>query len=224
MSEQSVLELVKDWGYYPFARPHPDSLGYGRLLVAIRRQPTGRHFDPQKLHLRLRDEYGLAKWSTLSWLSPLKGSGHACPGLVTLHDRSGKQVYFFTFGGALEATPGADEMVYELRSPAPILELTSHDETVQDQVASETEELLGEIEVKWGEDEKGFSRRLAEVDPLQFYRAALQSLLYRYEHVHTLEQVYHELHDAICREREWFSEKGQWPAKPSALEHLLAPS
>jgi len=222
MSEKSVLELVKDWGYQLLAKPHPDSLGYGRLLVAILKQPTGRHFDPHSLHLRLRDEYGLVKLRTLSWLAPLEGSGHACPGLITLHDRSNKQVNFFSFGGTLEETLKEGEMVYELRSPAPILELAGRDETVQDQLASETEELLGEIEVKWGADEKGFSRRLAAADPLQFYLAVLQSLLRRYEQAHSLERAYHKLHEALSRERDWFSEKGQWPAKPPTLEELLA--
>lgn len=224
MDEESVLELVKSWGYRPLTKPHPDSLGYGRLLVAIRKQPTEQHFDPQRLHLRLRDEHGLAKWRTLSWLSPLEGSGHVCPCLITLHDRSDKRVYFFTFGGTLEATPGADKTVYELRSPAPILELTGRDETVQDQLASETGELLGEIEVQWKADEKGFSRRLAQVDPAQFYLATLQSLPHRYEHTHALEDTYHELHDALCREREWLAEKGQWPTQSAALEDLLAPA
>jgi hypothetical protein len=224
MSEKSVLELAKNWGYQPLARSHPDSLGYGRLLVAIRKQPTGRHFDPWRMHVRIRDQYGLSRWITSSWLSPLEGSSHVCPGLITLHDRSDKQVYFFAFGGTLEATRGADEVVYELRSPAPILELTGHDETVQDQLASETDVLLGEIEVRWGTDEKGFSRRLAQVDPIQFYLATLQSLPRRYEHAHALEGTYHELHNALCREREWLDEKGQWPVKPTAIEDLLAPA
>jgi hypothetical protein len=225
MDEQSVLELMKDWGYYLLAKPYPDSLGYGRLLVAIRKQPTGEHFDPQRIELHLRDEYGLAVRRILSWLSPLESIAHACPGLITLHDRSDKQVYFFSFGGTLEETPGVDEMVYELRSPAPVLRLTGlDDEAVQDQLASETEELLGEIEVKWGTDEGGFSRRLATVDPLWFYRAVLQSLLRRYERAQPLDRVYHDLHDALCREREWLAEKGQWSAQSSTLEDLLAPA
>ncbi len=92
MIEQSVLELMKNWGYYPLAKPHPGSPAYSGLLVAIRKEPTGKHFDSQTLHLRLRDEYGGARWRILSWLSPLEGVGHVCPGMITLQDRSGKQV------------------------------------------------------------------------------------------------------------------------------------
>jgi hypothetical protein len=163
MDKQSVLELMKDWGYYPLAKPHPDSPGYSGLLVAIRKEPTSKHFDVQMLRLRLRDEHGRAKSRAFIWLSPLEGTGHVCPGAVTLEDRSGKQVDFFTFGGALETTSGPGEIVYSLRSPAPVLELTTPEETVPDQLAIETEELLGRIGVKWGEDEEGFNQRLAEV-------------------------------------------------------------
>jgi hypothetical protein len=223
MSEQSVLELMKDWGYYPLAELHPNSPGYSGLLVAIRKEPTGRHFDPQTLHLRLRDEYGRVRWSSLSWLSPLEGIGHICPGKVTLEDRSGKRVEFFTFGGSLEMTLGPEEMIYSLRSPAPVLELTAPEETVPDQLAAEVEEFLARIEVKWGKNEKGFSQRLAEVDSLQFYLAALGAILYHYDQVHVLEEAHREFFAALCREREWLVEKHVWPTKTLALEDLLAP-
>jgi hypothetical protein len=36
MGEQSLLGLMKDWGYYLLPRSHPDSPGYSGLLVAIR--------------------------------------------------------------------------------------------------------------------------------------------------------------------------------------------
>ena len=224
MNEQRVVELIKNWGYYTLPKPHPDSLGHSGLLVAIRKESTGKHFDPQTLHLRLRDEYSGVRWRALSWLSPLEGPGHVCPGIVTLQDRSGKQVEFFTFGGSLEVTLEPEKMVYSLRSPAPVLELTAPKETVPDQLAAETEELLGRIEVKWGTDEKGFSQRLAEVDSLQFYLATLGSILHHYEQAHILEETYHELFAALQREREWLVEKHLWPAKPSVLEDLLAPN
>jgi hypothetical protein len=223
MNEQSVFELMKNWGYYPLAKPHPGSPGHTGLLVAIRKEPTGKHFDPQMLHLRLRDEYGGAEWKTLSWLSPLEGVGHACPGTITLQDRLGKLVEFFTFGGSLGMTSGPGEMIYSLHSPAPVLELTAQEETFPDQLAIETEEQLGKIEVKWGKDEKGFSRRLAEVDSLQFYLATLGSILRHYEQVDILEKAHREFFAALRREREWLVQKRLWPAKPLALEDLLAP-
>jgi len=97
-------------------------------------------------------------------------------------------------------TSRVEEMVYSLRSPAPVLELTAQEETVSDQLAAETEELLGRIEVKWGKDENGFNRRLAKVDALQFYLSTLASILYRYEQGHILEKAHHDLFAALRRE------------------------
>jgi hypothetical protein len=52
MSEQSVLELMKNWGYYQLAKPHPDSPGYSGLLVAIRKgnRSVGVGLDSVKYH------------------------------------------------------------------------------------------------------------------------------------------------------------------------------
>ncbi|MFQ6057750.1 MAG: hypothetical protein ACE5MB_02565 [Anaerolineae bacterium] len=140
-----------------------------------------------------------------------------------MRDRTDKRADFFTFGGSLEVTSGPREEVYSIRSPAPILELTAQQETIPDQLASETELLMGEMGARWGLDEEGFHRRLAEVDPLQFYLAALQSILRHYEHAHTLEEVDREFCDALRREREWLVTKGLWPANPPMLEDLLTP-
>jgi hypothetical protein len=165
MEEQSILHLMENWGYYFLPKSHPDSPGFTGLLVAIRKQPTEKHFDPQAMRLRLRDKYNEAKWTTLGLHSPLelpiKASIHVCPGEAMLRDRTDKRVNFFVFGGSLEAVSVPDETVYSLRSPAPILKLTDDRESVPDQLAAETEALIGELEVRSGSDEEGFARRLA---------------------------------------------------------------
>jgi hypothetical protein len=223
MDEQSLLELMQNWGYYLLPKSHRDSPGYTGLLIAIRQQPTGRHFDPHRLHLWLRDADSVVEWRTLDWLTPLETPAHACPGRLILSDRFDKSVEFFTFGGSLEVISEPSEMVYSLRSPAPILELAEHSDTVPNQLAAETESLMGEIGAEWGLDEKGFNRRLAEVAPLQFYLASLQSILVHYEHSQALEQVSHRFLDALHREREWLVAEGLWPVNPPVLEDLLAP-
>jgi len=229
MEEQSILHLMENWGYYLLPKSHPNSPGYTGLLVAIRKQPTEKHFDPQSMRLRLRDKYDKAKWTTL-WLHspaelPIKASIHVCSGEVMLRDRTDKRVDFFIFGGSLEAVAVPGETVYSLRSPAPILELTDDLESVPDQLASETEAFMGELEVRWGSDEEGFAHRLARVDPLQFYLATLQSLLARYEQDrHILQDTFHEFYLALRHEKGWLMERGQWPATLPTLGELLAPN
>jgi len=224
MDMQSVLELTRNWGYYLLPKPHDDSPGYTGLLVAIRKQPTGEHFDPQTLRLRLRDAQGVARWRTLSWLAPHNEPAQACPGRMILRDRLGKSVEFFAFGGWLEVTSGPGEWVYSIRSPAPVLELTAHQETMPDLLASETESLMGKMEVKWGrDDEEGFNRRLGEVAPLQFYLAALKSILLHYERAQALDRTYHESHEGLLQEKGRLVAEGLWPANLPLLEDLLAP-
>lgn len=224
MTEPSILEQMKNWGYYLFPKPYPQCPGCNELWIAIRKQPTGKHFDPETLYLRLREADGVARWKKLSLLTPLEDLHHVCPGPVTLHDRFNKRVDFFTFGGSLETTmsPDSGEDVYALKSPAPILALTTPRGTVPDQLASETESLMGEIEAKWTFEEEEFNRRLAQVDPLQFYIAALQSILLRYEHTPPLQETYRDLYNALEREKELLVEKNLWPSVATTLEDLLA--
>ncbi len=229
MEEQSILHLMEDWGYYLLPKSHPQSPGYTGLLVTIRKEPTGKHFDPQSMRLwirLLRDEQEEIRQAKL-WIDsptalPIKGSIHVCPGWVVLRDRHDRRASFFVFGGSLEAVSVPSETIYSLHSPAPILEITENLESVPDLLASETEALLGELQVKWGLGEEGFVRRLAQVDPLQFYLATLNSILARYEHDHTLQEASHEFYLALGNEKRWLVEKGQWPPS-SRLEELVAP-
>ncbi len=228
MEEQSILHLMENWGYYLLPKSHPHSPGYTGLLVAIRKRPTERHFDPHSMRLRLRDEHGEAEWTRL-WLEsplelPIEGSMHVCPGEVVLHDRTDKRVDFFIFGGSLEMVCVPGETVYSLRSPAPILKVTNSLESVPDQLASETEALIGEVQVKWGSNEKGFAQRLVQVDPLEFYLAVLNSILVRYEQDHTLQETYDEFYRVLRKEKRWLLERGQRPTPPLRLEELLVSS
>lgn len=223
MDERTVLEAVKDLGYRLLPQTHRDGPGGTGLLVAIRGEPTGKHFDPRAMHLRLRETQAMAKWRSLSLLSPGPDSDRVCPGRVILSDRFDKRVEFFIFGGSLEVISAPDAQVYALRSSAPVLELAAEEETAADQLAAEVESLLAEVEVQWGHDEHGFNRRLAEMEPLQFYMSTLHSLLEQYEHSHPLEETYHELCGVLRQERAWLVGHGLWPEKPHMLEDLLAP-
>lgn len=227
MKEQSILHLMENWGYYLLPKPHPQCPGYTGLLVAIRKKPTGKHFDPQSIHLRLCDEHGEAEWARLSLESPselpIEGSMHVCPGRVVLRDRSDKRVGFFVFGGSLEAVSIPGETVYSLRSLAPVLQITEGLQSIPDQLAFETEELIGEAQGKWGLNDKGFARRLAQVDPFQLYLAVLNSILARYEQDHALQETFHRLHLALHSEKRWLMERGEWLATPPTMEELFAP-
>jgi hypothetical protein len=222
-NEQSISKIMEHWGYYLLSPSHRHSPGYSGLLVAIRKQPTGKHYDPKTLRLPLGDAKGTVTWRTFSWLSPAAHSSHVCPGRVILSDRFDKRIEFFTFGGSLEVTWEQGEMMCLLRSAAPILGLTLPETTIPDQLASEIESLIAEAHARWGRNDEGFSRRLAEVDPFAFYLASMHSILLRLEHVRALERTYHVLCEALHREKNWLVAEGLWPANPPMLEDLLVP-
>jgi len=223
MNEQSIVHRMEHWGYYLLPRSHPHSPGYTGLLVAIRKTPTKAHFDPKSMRLRLRDKDSIASWTTLRVKTPHRGSRHLCPGRVVLRDRMDKQVEFFAFGGSLEAASVPGETVYSLRSPAPILEITNRLESIPDQLASETEVMIGELQARWEANDEEFARRLAQVDPLQFYLASLHSILVRYKQSSTLQRSFPGFYVVLLEETEWLAEAGQWPVAPPRLEELLAP-
>ncbi|MFN8455411.1 MAG: hypothetical protein U0401_12215 [Anaerolineae bacterium] len=216
----AILHQMADWGYHLLPPAHPHSPGYTGLLVAFRPQPTRVHYDPESLHLRLRQD-NLADWETLTIDSPLHPSQQVCPGPVTLRDRLDKRVDFFTFGGTLtvEADPG--EVVYLLESPAPVLELTPSEDDLGRLLAVEVEMMLSVFQARWGADDRGFLERLAQLEPFQFYTASLESILMRYERSHALKEGNHHLFTALSREKEWLIETGQWPIQPQTLGKLF---
>jgi len=225
LDEQSLREIGKKWGYYLLPEQHYGSPGHSGLLISIPNKPTGKHFDPERLYLCLRSETGIARQRALSRLALPLTSEHVCPGKLTLHDRFDKRIEFFTFGGSLEPLSGeTEELILLHRSPAPILELTEQQETVPDQLAAETEALIGQIRAKWGRDDEGLDRRLAEVDPLQFYQATMQSLLRLWhERPDAREKVHQQCCETLLREKEWLIAHDRWPAKLPSLEDLLSP-
>ena len=87
MDDSSVLKAIEGLGYQLLPHAHRHSPGGSGLLVAIRQEPTGKHFDPKTMHLRLRDMRGIAKQRSLSLLSPGPDSDHVCPGRVIIRDR-----------------------------------------------------------------------------------------------------------------------------------------
>jgi hypothetical protein len=222
MDKDSILTAVEGWGYRAFPRPDDGDFGYGRLLVAIRQQPTQHHFDPERLRFRLRDPQGEVRWRTASWRTPVNESGGICAGPVILTDRYDKQVEFFTFGGSVDSFAGVHTLVYAFRSPAPILEFTSPEETVSDQLACEAEGILAELEERWEEQyDKGFAERLTEIEPTTLYVAILNTVLLRYQGAPALQEAFRTLYAALEKEKRHLSMHGLWPEHPTRVQDLL---
>lgn len=216
----AILKQMAAWGYHLLPPTHPQSPGHTGLLIAFRPQPTRVHYDPESLHLRLCQN-GQASWETLTIGSLRRPIQQVCAGPLTLRDRLDKRVDFFTFGGSLIAEADPQEVVYYVESPAPILDLSTSQADIGRLLAIEVELMLSVFQARWGSDERGFFERLAQVEPLDFYTASLESILMRYERSHALKHNYHGLFNALGREKEWLIETGEWPAHPQTLGKLF---
>ena len=223
MDESSLLRQVSNWGYYLLPRSHPHSPGHPGLLIAIRQTPTEMHFDPETVQLHLCGSDGSSEAVTLTLTSSLHGSSRVCPGMVILHDRVDKRADFFVFGGSLEASFSPGETVYSLYSTAPILPVTEDGQGFSDQLAFETQAMIGRLQAGWGAYDKAFEQRLAQVDPVELYLACLQSIWQRYEKAPALRHSFPRFYADLAQERQWLAQAQQWPAHPVGLDDLLAP-
>ncbi len=230
-SEQ-IRALMKDWGYYPLPHTTPDRPGYAGLLVALRRRPTGQHYDPQKVTVHLREPMGEIQTYTLNWLLPSSLPQHVCPGPIVLYDLHDKRVHFFTFGATLEMIPDPEEqaIIYGFRSSAPIFEQSEQGETFANHLIAEAEVTLGklkaQLELKMRElEEEGKIQerrpRSQLIDPTAFYLATLYNIARRYEQSPALRQMYPHFYHAIEVEKTWWMDHDQWPLTPPSLRDIF---
>jgi hypothetical protein len=222
MNEQTVLEEIKDWGYYLLPKAHPESLGHPEILFVIGNRQTGGHYNPKSIRLRLLQGNGCWDWTLLRLKVFTRKTCQICPGSVILQDWGDERVEFYTFGGSLEIVTFPGEMVCSLRSSAPILAVNRSPSNALDQLAFEVKALLEEHWVKWEFDDRDFVRRLSSTDPLQLYLATLHSMFRRFEQYRALPLEYSDLYQALLREREWLIGADQWPTNPSSLDELLS--
>jgi hypothetical protein len=220
---RTLIAQVENWGYFLLPPPHPASPGYTGLLVAIRSTPSGKHFDPEKLHLPVVTAQGNPEMVTLE-RAPASTLAHRVRmGEVLLTDRRDRRAEFFTFGGSLETAELADETVYSLRSPAPILLLTRDLESLPDQFVSEVQVELNTLRMQGhAQAESVFDKRLASIAPQILYGAALRTLSEKYAHAHALHETYPAFYKMLTREIEWLQAHDMWDAQTPTLEQLFA--
>jgi hypothetical protein len=224
MEHEQPLALLQDLGYRLLPPHHRSSPGYRGLLVALRDSPTGRHFDPEALSLVVRDAEGLAQELVLTREHAGPAPEHVCPGPIAVSDWRDRRVHFFCFGGRLEWSEGPGARAVAIHSPAPILEVTRGQGSIAEDLASEIRSHLAQATAAWHGDEEGLARRLAELEPLEFYVACVHSLLSQHRGSEDLGDLYRDLDRVLAGEREWLREQDLWPAAPPLLADLLRPS
>jgi len=222
-TETSLARMMARWGYYLAPDRHPYAPGRHMLLIAMREIPTEMHFDPEVIQLRMGETGDSLNWSTIRLKSPLCGQRQAGLGRIIVSDRVDKRIEFFTYGATIEAVHGHNEVVYALRSPAPILAIDPELQDFSAELAFETEVIVAEALAKWHGNESGFARRLSQLEPARCYIAAIHSILGHYQRNRRLRDGFHLFYAALCKEVEQLAALGFWPGEMARLDDLLAP-
>jgi hypothetical protein len=219
MIQQTFLQRLETLGYYPLPRLHADSPGYGGLLVVLRQAP--RQHEPEKLEICLREGNDHTPTVHLKADAPQPFSRVVCPGRIIIRSREGREATFYSFGGTLESESLPSELVFSLRSAAPVLELQPEQETVADLLADATEGLFARAEAQLQLSSSQLRQQLAVAGPEAVYLAVLQSLWT--ERVETAVSHRPHLTATLSSERNWYQQSGRWPFLSQGLTTLLHP-
>ncbi len=119
-----AADALADWGF--LAEPgQPGHRGPGYLLVAIRRQPTFTHFDPELVDFWTSRD-GRGERVTLDRQSTMPFEAQLAWGEIRVKDRLHVSNEYLTFGGAVTAGREDGTTVIAFVSPAPLLRRGGH--------------------------------------------------------------------------------------------------
>jgi hypothetical protein len=214
--------MISELGYYFHPLPQPGTHAYSQLDINIYSDPTGKHFDPIRVHLFVFKADQDLERVTIShpWAGPsLLRVG---PGRVILQDYRDKMVTAFSFGGEMEITNYSLYTSCQLTSPAPIIHLVQGQDTPT-VLVTEFESFLARRRAEWAGNETGFEARLAKIEPLTLFVVGLATIKEHLQHVppqlrgESYRQEAHAINEAIRT----VQENGHWPASLPTLAELL---
>jgi hypothetical protein len=193
---------VFDFGYQFYPREDGGDIGYTRLDVVLRREPTEEHFDPEEFQLAVLSKHDGIDHLRIHhpWTGEL--NYRACVGHAHFRDRKQKIVNIYTFGGSLSFDSSKRQTACILTSPAPILRLENIT-SIEFLLAQETDILMAEKAIASGTSWMALHEKAAGMGPLLFYRACLVSLEKKYrDFVHKELEHIQEFYNFIKREME----------------------
>lgn len=187
---QLASKLLADWGF--LADPDlPDRPGPAFLLVAIRAQPTLKHYDPELVEYWITGNRGFGVRETLTYASRLPRESEFSWGRITLVDRKGVLNRYVTFGGVLHAERIDGEVICVFESPAPLLRRGGHSQG-WDTGAHSVGGFFGRFRAAAGYQHE-FEVLAADTDPVTRYAAFVIELMARYRSSEYLRDHYPKL-------------------------------
>jgi hypothetical protein len=169
-------QLLADWGF--LANPDlPDQAGPGYLLVALRPEPTLRHYDPEAVDF-WESKAGRGTRATMTAASPMPFDREFAWGQIRVVDRLGVTNEWLTFGGRLSAAAVDGMVAAAFVSPAPLLRRGGHSQG-WDPGADRLGAFFGRLMVAV-DYAPGFEQQAAAATPLARYAAFVADLEARF--------------------------------------------
>jgi hypothetical protein len=155
----------------------PDRPGPARLLVAMRAEPSLRHYDPEAIEYWVT-ENGRGRRQILNRETRLPIETAFSWGLIRIVDRLHVTNEYLTFGGHLSADVVDGVVIAVFTSPAPLLTRGGHSQG-WDPGAEQLGAFLGRflLAVDYA---PGFEARAAQADPVAPYAAFVTDTVGRY--------------------------------------------
>jgi len=169
-----VEEAARQLANLGFELEEPERPGDGAccLFVALRAQPTLRHFDPEEVAYWVT-EGGRGRPASLDRQTRLPFESDYAWGRITVLDRLGVGNGFVSFGGQVRARMASDGTVYaSFVSPAPILRISGHSQGI-DPLAAEAGAFFGRIKIPI-DFVPGAEAWIAGATPVALYSAFVQ--------------------------------------------------
>jgi hypothetical protein len=208
-----------DLGYIFY--PGPSQFGEERVDVVLRREPTNKHFDPEKVHLKVNTSRGVQLLDIRHPWQPM-GKMHLCLGHIRVFDRYQKFIDVFSFGGLVEITAVTDKTTCIITSPAPLLELTAGNSTailLANEIDIQLAQLRARLNPRFPAE---FDGKLARIKPLDFYVSCLSAVRkkFAYNTIYqdpTRQRFKHKLNLEIAR----LQHIDSWPSSIPTLAELI---
>jgi hypothetical protein len=136
------------------------------LFVALRPQPTLRHYDPERIDYWCSAE-GRGIHLSLDRTADQLGDSEFAWGKIDVVDRKGIANYYVSFGGLLRTRRAGDVLLAVFSSPAPIAACGGHSQE-WDPLAGEMAAFVARLRAAAGAS-AAFEQRLATLTPSALY-------------------------------------------------------
>jgi hypothetical protein len=168
------------------------------LFVALRAEPTLRHFDPEQISYWVT-EAGRGRPATLDRQARFPLDSSYAWGRISVADRFGIDNDFVSFGGQLRAALAPDGTAYvSFTSPAPIMRTSGHSQSI-DPLAAEAGAFFARIKIPI-DFVPGAETLIARASPLALYSFFVQTVRERMTATRRLREANRWLADWSGRE------------------------